>query len=83
MERLNEWPMLPGRGRSYKYDYDRLFDGSIYKCKRGVDFTCKRMSFAQHLRTRAVERGLEFHYVNMPDDPDSIVIQASTPNNPS
>lgn len=75
MQALPEWPATR-RARTNKYDYDKMFNGTIWSCERGKDFTCKRLSFEQHMRTRAAERGLKLHVANMPD-PDQIVLQAT------
>jgi hypothetical protein len=59
MKRLDKWPTE--RSSRYKYDYDKLFDGSIWECREGTDFTCQPMSFYQNLYARARKLGIGLH----------------------
>ena len=74
MEALDKFPAT-ARGRAPRYDYDTLLDGTIWSCKRGTDFTCKRLSFEQNMRVAAKERDMKLTVHNMPDA-DRIIIQA-------
>lgn len=82
MEQLNTWPDI-SQGRKKIYDYDKFLDGTIWECKRGVDFVCKRQSFMTTMRKEALARGLKFRYVMVPNDADTLVIQAYMPGDPS
>ena len=76
MEQLDDYTFTSrGRGAS-RYDFDKLFDGGIYRLRRGDDFDAKSdtKSVRGYLHTQASRRGKSLR--TEAEDDDTIVIQA-------
>lgn len=69
-----ELSVLPRHGNSRRtyYDYEKLFDGRIWRLDRGVDFNATTKSVRSSICEQARNRGL---IVETRVDGDSIVVQ--------
>lgn len=78
MELLESYEFTGRSGGQSKYDFDKLFDGSIYRLQRGDDFDGKTSvkSIRGYLATQASKRGKSLR-TQIEADGAALVVQAA------
>lgn len=70
----DQLPAYTFRRGACRYDWDTWLNGSIWRLRRGVDFSCGAGAFRSSANKMARKRGARVH--TKMEDGDTIVIQA-------
>lgn len=73
MEKLSGYSFGPERRP--KHDWPKIFDGSIWRLRKGEDFTMSAKAFRRQVYSRAHEQGFSIHAVI--EDENTLVLQAT------
>ena len=60
-------------GRSNKYEWSKIFSGSVVEMEQGADYSCKSHSFAMQVRNAAKRRGVN---INIAVREGRVIVQA-------
>ena len=64
-KKLKEWP---NTARASRYDWDKLFDGSMWMLSKGVDYKCAAESFRVQAYAAAKIKGTKLRTARVGDD---------------